>query len=321
MTDRQLHPDEGIRAESAVARAELAMARRVDGRFEQVAGNGVFVTMIVMYVVMAITGAWLRTLVIPQRWEVAAACISVAVLAWALRWLSWVSGRKPPGWVRAAETCEKALNSQIPAPAMAVVSQAVDRVRQRSRHRWHGTYVYLSRCTRLGPPDNGMCQNAGVVPMSGRLVIVIGEHMTEVPQVAAAVLAHEGRHVTSVRIYLTYLIMLSRLLGWVIIGWAVPWPSLLHALLVFHVAVTMLSWAVEASCDLGGATEVGPGAMLATLDHLRQTDARINKDRSRKARYTRRALLWVAGPFHPPLPLRQVIVGLRWPQASVRDGG
>lgn len=40
--------------------------------------------------------------------------------------------------------------------------------------------------------------------MNGRLVVVIGEHMTEAsPQITAAVLAHESRHVTSLRLRLT----------------------------------------------------------------------------------------------------------------------
>lgn len=114
--------------------------------------------------------------------------------------------------------------------------------------------------------------------------------------------------------------MLSRLLGWAIIGWAVPWPALLPALLSFHIALTLLSWVIETSCDLGGAAEIGPGSMLAALKYVRLIEEQVNKDRSHAERYNRALLLWVAGPFHPPLPLRQALIGIRWPQASAQDG-
>jgi Zn-dependent protease with chaperone function len=320
MTDGNRPSDGSTAVDTAVSRAELAMARRVDSRFEQSVRTGQFAAMIVMYVIMGIVGVWLRTLLVPRGWEVAAACGFVAVLAWAVPWLSWLFGRKPPAWVAAAETCEEALKGQIPDRTMTVVSEAINRIRWRPRRQWHGVNVYLSRCSRSGPPDTGACRNAGVLPTNGRLIVVIGEHMATVsPQITAAVLAHESRHTYSGRMYLSYLVMLSRLVGWVIIGWAVPWPALLPAVLAFHIAATLLSWAIEVSCDLGGAAEVGPDAMLAALNHISQTIAQDNRDRSGSARYTRTVLMWAAGPIHPPLPLRRAIVSLRWPQASAVD--
>ena len=108
MTDRHLHPDDGATAELVVTKAELTMARRVDGRFELAVRNGAFATMVVVYAVLTIVGVWLRTRLIPQGWQVAAACALVAVLAWVCPWLSWLSGKKPPGWAASAETCERA---------------------------------------------------------------------------------------------------------------------------------------------------------------------------------------------------------------------
>ena len=316
MTDKHLHPDELATADLIVTKADLTMARRVDGRFELATRTGGFATVIVVYAVLTIAGVWLRTRLVPQGWQVAAACVLVAALAWACPWLSWVSGRKPPGWAASAQTCERALAGRIPAEIMEAVSRVISQIRGEGGRRWHGVNVYLSRCTSTEPPDMGACQTAGVVPMNGRLVVFVGEHMASgSPVITAATLAHERRHVRPVRMYLAWLGMLSRLAGWVIIGWAVPWPALLPAALAFHVAVTLLSWAIEVSCDLGGAAEAGAGAMLAALNHLSRTAAQLSKDRSRPARYTRAALIWTAGPAHPPLPLRRALLRLRWPQA------
>jgi hypothetical protein len=299
-----------------VTKAELTMARRVDGRFELAVRSGAFATAVVVYAVLTIVGVWLRSRLVPQGWQVAAACAVVAVLAWACPWLSWVSGRKPPGWATSAETCERALAGRIPAETMDVVSRVINRIRWRGGRRWHGVHVYLSRCTSTELPDSGVCQTAGVAAMNGRLVVIVGEHMAAgLPMITEATLAHESRHVRPVRMYLAWLGMLTRLAGWVIIGWAVPWPALLPAVIAFHVAVTLLSWAIEVSCDLGGAAEAGADAMLATLNQLSQTATQINTDRSRWARYARAALMWSAGPAHPPLPLRRALLRLRWPQA------
>jgi hypothetical protein len=225
MADSNCSLDGSTTVDRTVSRTELAMARRVDGWFELAAQTRQFTALLVLYVVLTIVGAWLRTILIPQAWEVAAACGFIAVMAWALPWLLWISGRKPPTWVAAAESCERSLEGRMPAPIAPVVQEAIDRIRQRSRFRhWHSAHMYLSRCAKSGPPDADSCQIAGVVPMSGRLVVVIGEHMATVsPQITAAVLAHESRHTYMARVYLSYLIILSRLVGWVIIGWAVPW--------------------------------------------------------------------------------------------------
>lgn len=312
MTDLQA----GDAADLAVTKAELTMARRVDGRFELAVGNAAFATAVVMYAVLTVAGTWLRTRLVPQGWQVAAACVLVAALAWVCPWLSWRSGRKPPGWAASARTCERALASRIPAETMDVVSRAISTIRQRGGRRWHDVNVYLSRCTSTELPDAGVCQTAGVVPMNGRLVVFVGEHMAAgPPAITEATLAHESQHVRPARMYLASLAMLLRLTGWVIIGWAVPWPALLPAVLAFHVAATLLSWVIEVSCDLGGAAQAGADAMLATLEHLSRTMTQISTDRPRRARYIRAAMIWIAGPPHPPLPLRRALLRLRWPQS------
>src|SRR5581483_10268045 len=91
-----------------------------------------------------------RTRLVLQGWQVAAACALVVVLAWAGPWLSWWSGRKPPGWAASAETCERALAGRIPAETTEVVSRAIGKIRARGGRRWHGAHVYLSRCTSTG---------------------------------------------------------------------------------------------------------------------------------------------------------------------------
>jgi hypothetical protein len=319
MTDSHIQPAGQAPAGLADHKAELTMARRVDGRFESAARNAAFAAQIVAYAVLAIVGAWLRTRLIPGGWQIAAACALVAILAWACPLLGWAFGRKQPGWVTSAEICERALDDRIPAQVMEVVSQLISMIRSRGGRRWHGVHVYLSRCTSTEPPDAGVCQTAGVVPVSGRLVVVIGEHLAAgEPMVTRAVLGHESQQVRPVRMYLAWLLGLSRLAGWVVIGWAVPWPVLLLALLAFHVTVTLLSWALEVSCDMGGATQAGVDAMLAALDHLSETVAQIRKDRSGWERYSRAALRWAAGPSHPPLPVRRALIRLRWPQAGSR---
>lgn len=121
MTEEHLHPGDGATADLAVTRAERTMARRrVGGRFELAARNGGFATAIAVYAALTIAGAWLRTRLVPQAWQAAAAWMLVAVLAWAWPWLSWVSGRKPPGWAVPAQICERAQAGQIPAQTMGL---------------------------------------------------------------------------------------------------------------------------------------------------------------------------------------------------------
>jgi hypothetical protein len=303
-------------AEEADRKAELTMARLVDGRYDMAARTGTVVALVVIYAILTIVGVWLRGRMVPAGWEVAAACGVLPVWAAVGPLLSWAVSARPARWVKSAELCEVVLGGRLAGETLTVVDEVMATIRDMGG-RWRGTHLYMSRCTSTEEPDTGACQTAGIYPVNGRLIVWIGEHTAEgEPAITRATLAHERRHVGPVLLRVAWLNSLGRLFGWVIVGWAVPWPALLPAVLAFHVGMTVLSWAVEVICDVGAAAEAGPDAMLATLYQFSRTVERVRAARSWWVRYASIGFTWLAGPAHPPLPMRRSVIRLRWPQAS-----
>jgi hypothetical protein len=250
--------------------AGLVLARLAGARVMMAGRPAARITMIVAAAVLAVAGVWLRSRGGPRWQAVAGTCAAAALAACAVPALSVLAGRKEPGWVRAARVRQRPVEGRIPAGTAGIVRRCTAGLRGRT---WREAYLYVSRCTGPEPAHWGVCQTAGVYPMDGRLLVILGEHLAAGPsQVTAAVLGHEPGHAAGWRPRLSYQGAMFAMAGWVIIGWAVPWPFLPPAAIGLMVTLTALSWAVEAGCDLGSA------------------------------------LAWITGPPHPPLPVRRALI-------------
>ena len=205
--------------------------------------------------------------------------------------------------------------ADVPAATVDVINRILGELISR---RWHGVQFEIARCE--DPVRHGLCREAGTEPMAGgALKVYLGEHLAAKPRVAAFVLAHEARHPAGWTYHLSALTTYARLSGWLIAGWAVPWPWVLAAVAAVQVAFAAACWIVEAGCDLGGARAEGRAAALAFFAH-RKAERREPKPGPAWRRYVRLFLFIVAVPTaHPPLWLRGAIIsGLvpdRWRQA------
>jgi hypothetical protein len=286
--------------------AELVLARLADARVMLATRPAAKIATIMAAAVLTAAGAWLRT-VQPARWPaVAAACVIMAAIAWAIPALSALAGRSEPKWVQAARIHQTSLPGRVPVGTLALAARCTTELPGRS---WLGAYLYVSRCTEGSAPHFTVCQTGGVFALNGRLLVVLGEHLATGPsQITAAVLGHESRHVTGWRMRVTYLGAVFALAGWVITGWAVPWPLLLPAAIGLQAALTAVSWLVEASCDLSSAKTTGAEAMLEALARLGQVSAAVRAARPAWQRYAGSTLTWAAGPPHPPLPVRRALI-------------
>lgn len=172
--------------------------------------------------------------------------------------------------------------------------------------RWRSAQLYVARCTDGRPVHWAQCCTGGTYPRQGRLLVILGEHlMYGPPEVAVAVLAHERRHVLPLNIYLYSLATVTGTLGLVLAGWAAPWPVLLPAALAVRYAAVAVLWAIEFSCDLGGAREMGTGAMTETVNYKQRTKEGTRALQSAVLRWPLALLGWLAGPEHPPYAVRR----------------
>lgn len=297
--------------------AELTLARIADARLISGHRPELRIMLLVVFAVLTAAGTALRAATVPSWPLVVTACAAVAALAWGGPPLARLAARKEPPWVQAARIHQRSLHDRIPEATAATAQRHAAELTGR---RWQSAHLYVCRCTDARLPHDGPCQKAGVFPVNGRLLIVLGEHQATAPApIAAATLAHEARHVTGWRIYLTRLLGTGSVAGWVILGWAVPWPALLPAAIAFHVLRCLLAQAIEIACDLGGAKIAGPDAMLSSLAFDASV---ISAARAAVPAWQRRAgtiALWLSGPSHPPLGLRRAIIRARWPLAASPD--
>lgn len=256
-------------------------------------------------VVLTVFGVWLRRLVPLGPAGAVIACALLLAFGLVLPSLSR-RGRKEPRWVWAVKVHRQSLDSWIPKATLDVFTRYASSVPRRE------TYVYVSRCTDRDPAHFGVCHMVGVLPTNRRLLVVLGEHVaTEQPAIPEAILSHESRHVTGVRLRLGYVISVFGLLAWVIVGWALPWPALLAGVAVLQGAALILApWMLEVSCDLGSARAVGAPGMLQALDWVGQALATTRAAEPRWRRYGGSVLAWMGGPAHPPLPVRRAVI--RW---------
>lgn len=284
--------------------AELVLARLADARVMLATRPAARVTVLVAVIVLTIAGVWLRGHVTAGLPAVAGACAFLAAIGFAVPVLSGL-GSHEPGWVRAARVHERSLESWVPGATLAIARQCLAGLSQGGR----AAHLYVSRCTDPEPAHFGVCRSAGVFPLNGRVLVVVGEHVAAWPSaVTAAVLGHESRHASWWRMRVSYAGAAFALGGWGILGWAVPWPAILPAAIALRAALIALSWAIETSCDLGAARTIGAGGMLDALTRSSQAADAARAALPAWQRYTSSTLIWITGPAHPPFPVRRALI-------------
>lgn len=291
-----------VRAELVLAQVAGTGVDEPRGRLMIGAGAG----LVVMWCVLAIAGNWLRGRIVPSPLALTIGCGCLLAIGSCLLVLFRALGKEPPKWVRAAGIHQRRLAERA-GPEML---SAIEHVRTKLPNRWWmSAQLYVAQCTAEQPVHIGVCRFAGIVPRSGRLLVVVGEHLASGSSpVVSGILAHEYRHVTGWRVWAFYFLKTCQLGGWVIVTWAFPWPVLLIALAVFHVAMTGLSWLIELSCDYGAARSAGADAMVAAFDYTAQVLEAWNASQSPWVRYPASVVKWIAGPPHPPVAVRRALV-------------
>jgi hypothetical protein len=73
------------------------------------------------------------------------------------------------------------------------------------------------------------------------------------------------------------------------------------------VAVLLL-WAVEVSCDIGGARDTSAGAMIESVNYKQRTKEGARALWPAGQRWTANILTWVTGPEHPPYAMRRWLI-------------
>jgi hypothetical protein len=252
----------------------------------------------------AYTGVWARGHLVPHGWDVPGACCLLLLLAVARAALLQSPGTQEPEWARAAAVHEQSLHGQVPAPAFQQLKAAMGRMTAGTR--WHSAHLYVTRCTDTNPVHYGACCAGGTYPRNGRLLVILGEHLLYgQPELGLATLAHERRHVTQRRLFLYAIAAVTGTLGLVVAGWAVPWTALLPAAIGVRAGAVLLLWAIEFSCDLGAAGDVGRDAITEAVTYKQRTKGGSRALWPAWQRIVVGTLTWVAGPEHPPYAVRR----------------
>jgi hypothetical protein len=255
----------------------------------------------------ACTGVWARSHLVPHGWDVTEACCLLLLVAVARAALLQSPGKEEPEWARAALVHEESLHGQVPAPVFQQVKATMGQMTAGTR--WHSAHLYVARCTDENPVHYGACCAGGTYPRNGRLLVILGEHLVYgQPELAMAVLAHERRHVTQRRLFLYAVAAVTGTLGLAVAGWAVPWPALLPVAVGVRAGAVLVLWAVEISCDLGAASDVGRDAIAEAVTYKQRTKGGSRALWPAWQRVTVGTLTWAAGPEHPPYAARRWLI-------------
>ena len=252
-------------------------------------------------------------------WAVAAVTAYLAVAGLAApavtRWAFGIQQPQQPEWVPELGAYRAWLLRRVP-PVPAATLAAADRILGGlAGPRWRSAHLFIARYEDGRPGSMG-----GTDPRGNRLQVTLGDYVAQGdPEVAAATLAHEAHHAGRWPYALRGLMTAARARGPLVIGWAVPWPAVIPAVLALHVACMLLSWAIEISCDLGAAAAVGPAAMTATYQVMADYRRRRRAAQAAKkaAAY---ALYWAAAPNHPPITVRRAVIRARYLFGGTRAG-
>jgi hypothetical protein len=218
--------------------------------------------------------------------------------------------RRQSGWTAAAAVHAATLPGRIPAPTLDAADRYLPVIANASRRNGRA-WLYVAPCPSDGP-CTVLCRSAASWPR-GPVLVILGQHPAELPEVAAAALAHEAaHHAGPARRLLVTTRHLRETGAW---GYAAAglagrlvagWPGVIAAALAFHVLSLLALWAAETRCDVAAARAEGLPAALAGFADMtsRQNPLRATTP----ARRTAAAILnWAAGPLHPPVPLRRAL--------------
>lgn len=281
--------------------AELELAQLTGSSVAAAMGTTGRLTSIMVLTGRTAIGALLRLWWVPPVPAIAGACL-LAVAVTAGRRLKRRHGDTEPAWARAARRHQKALGSRgLPAANLKIINRCLAGLPQPA-------FAYVAPCSNPRPAHMGTCQIAGVRTRNRCRLVMIGEHLAAgAPDVLAAVLAHESGHAARWQAQIGTLSEAAGSFGWLIIGSAVPWPTLIPAAAGLLAAITAVSWLFEITCDVRGARHAGTGAMLKYLTRMSGILAAARTRRPRWRRYTNRVLDWLTVP-HPPFWLRHAVL-------------
>lgn len=249
--------------------------------------------MLIRFGLLAAAGAVLRLAYVPS-FPVAGA--AWAALAAALGWWLWVREPLPePGGWQPGDPYP----AGIPAAAMEAMASVLAAAS-------FPVWLTILRCP--GPGKHDWCQRGYAVPVRGGILVAVGEHLTERPARAAFVAGHELLHLAGWRRRLWVVATYLRLAGWLIAGWALPWPQALAAIAAVQAAYNISGWVLEIACDVGSARVTGAEAALDAFAARREE----LREPSRNGIWMR-AVGWTvkmtAGHApHPPLRVRCAMI-------------
>jgi hypothetical protein len=264
---------------------------------------------LVLLALYVLGGVGVRGYLAPTFAHVGEACVILLGFALAVPAVLQAPGKEEPRWARAAAVHQESIRGRVPAPAYQQITAVMSRMTAGTR--WEKAHLYIARCTEEKPEQvhYQACCAGGTYPRNGRLLVIVGEHLAYgLPEVALGILAHERRHVTPLRVRLYFIASVAGTLGLMVAGWAVPWPVLLPVAAAIRIGAVLLLWAIEVSCDLGAASDVGKGAIIEAVNYKQRTREGA---RALWPAWQRRAvnvLTWVTGPEHPPYGLRRWLI-------------
>jgi hypothetical protein len=221
--------------------------------------------------VMTALGVGVRLAAEPGGWRVAGGVCAGLLLAHGYagaarachQWLPRVTAGEP-WWLASARVCERSQCEWADPVVLAAAAKHLGAV----GGRYPSAHLYVARCGPQGR-HTYLCRAGTVVVTSGRLLLVIGEHIAAAPAVAAAVIAHECGHQHRGRHLAFGLLGWARGYwagwGWAAAGALAGWPWVLAAVPAFQVASVLALWTVEAGCDLAAARAQGYPAVLDAL--------------------------------------------------------
>jgi hypothetical protein len=255
-------------------------------------------------VIMTLAGMGLRSHVIHTLPAVAAVTAALAIVGVAMQEVQLRhAGQPEPPWVKELAAYRAWLPRRSPAVPAATLAAADRYLAELPGRRWRSAQLFVPR-----RPAGKWIPMGELLPEGNRLQVRLGDHVAlGPPQVAAATLAHEARHARGWRYSLELLLNVTRARGFLIAGWAVPWPAVLPVVVAVQAGITAAMWVSEISCDLGAAADVGLAAMMDTFEVM-TASARSRPAAPWPQRCARQAVHLAAGRRHPPIPVRRAIV-------------
>lgn len=255
-----------------------------------------------------LAGMGLRAAHLPHPlWLVAAATAVMLAGGTAAQELASRRAAEPaePEWVAELDRYRQWLPHRQPPVPPAVLAAADQHLAAAAASgRWRSAHLVIAR----RPPEAAWLTMGFTEHRGSRLVFHLGEHVACNPAAAAGTLAHEARHPRGWNRLLSMGTGTGYARGYLIAGWALPWPAAAWAALGVHAALMLAAWIKETGCDLAAASAAGRPAMDVTFDVMTASACQRSSHLPRPRRIKNQALHWAEGPVHPPIPVRRAVV-------------